>query len=414
MRKQTLWIIQLAVILVIIKGTGFIRDILVPEVFGINAFSDGYYIGLSLVLTLYALLGKAITLNLLPKLHGTETDYSTIKSFVVPATCIAVLSCGLYFFFPNLLINLLYAGTGLEIKQFVDSAIFALPLVPALYALVAYHQIRDRFLLTNINGLIFNLAIIIITVLNSRTYLPWSLFVAMTLQTVWLLWRFDINEFWNSKLNSSKVIPDMNVLLIGAMLAFEQLNLFIDRRYISTYDNGYVTLLDLGSKFSFLFLGIVLLAVTTVVYPKLVRAHREKDKLVVNKMITNLVKTMLVLSGAFTILILIFGEWGLRLILDITQGELDFIAFTLRMYALLIIPLSIREVLLRFFILEGQIIIPTLASIFCLLINGVISALVKIPEYIIYGTVFSVIINTVIICSYYVFYQKRGERNESV
>lgn len=414
MGKQWYWIIQVSVVLMIIKVTGFIRDLLVPKLYGIDGFSDGFYVGLSLVLTLYALIGKAITLNLIPRLKRTEEDYSIIKEFIVPATCLAIALTGIYFISPQWLINLLYVGGDTCIKSFLDMAILALPLVPTLYALMAFHQIRERFFHTHINGLIFNVSIILFTMLNTKVLLPWSLLVAMLLQTLWLLWQFDYKCFLNSPYKWHKAGFSLEIVLISLALSFEQLNLFIDRRFISAFDGGYVTIIDLGSKFSFLFLGIVVLAVTTVIYPKLVKIHQLKDKDSVKKMMLKLLLIMFVLSSVSTLSIFIFGEWGLQLLFGKNYEQAEFLLFTLKMYGVLLVPLSLREVLLRYFILEKETFWLAFFSVLCLSFNGILSATTSNPKVILYATVFSVVTNTLITGLYYIYYQKRGVPHETV
>ncbi len=408
MRKQNFWIIQVTVILMIIKGTGFFRDILVSKVYGIDSFSDGFYVGLSLVLTLYALIGKAITLNLISRLKGNEEDYSVLKQFIVPATSIAIVICGMYFFYPNWLINLLYVGSGIEIKAFTDMAVLALPMVPTLYSLMAFHQIRERFFHTHINGLVFNLAIIFFSMLSNKSLLPWSLLIAMLLQTLWLLWDFDFYCLWHSSLKGQKEGYSFEILLIGLALSFEQLNLFIDRRFISAYSEGYATIVDLGSKFSFLFLGIFVLAITTVSYPKLVKIHQLKDRNGVNKIILKQLVVMLILSSVATIGVFIFGEWVLKLLFGKSSTQLEFLVFSLKMYGVLLIPLSLREVLMRFFILERQIFWLAFISVLCLGLNGLLSHISNSPKEILYATVISVISNSLITGFYYIYYQKRS------
>jgi len=383
-------------LLLFTKASGLYRDLSIIFVYGTNSFSDGYFLALSLVLSLYALIGKGITLFLMPILSGGDEDYEIISSFVLKALMVVIPIILFYWMIPEIVMSLFYIGDVYKVKKFFDIAIGTLVLVPILYALIAFHQKRERFYITTLLGLVFNLSIIIIVFIDIPIAVPYSFLVATMLQIGLLLgYRFDIKKITILKPDLRLTNQLGTLFYVVFTVAFEQLLVIVDRTSISQFGEGKLSMLDLGGKFSFMFMGIIVLGLTTVLYPNLTKLYHQGNKQEAIKVLRYCSLLLVILSIGFVSLVQWKGNWLLSLIFQTKAINHNEIGMYLQYYSLAIIPLGIREMMMRLLILEKrekQLAIYSGIGLSC---NWAISSLAQTGKGVMLGTLVGITLCTI-------------------
>jgi putative peptidoglycan lipid II flippase len=394
--KSVVSIVIVILILLVTKLSGLFRDAVVVSVYGASLFSDGFFLSLSIVLTLYALIGKAITLYLIPRFDQNETDYTIIKSFIIKGSIFSLLFVGIYHLFCDQMIQFFYTGqVDNDIRRLFTSSVYASVFVPAIYTLVAYHQNQKRFYQTTLIGLFFNLTLIFSVLFRYSGILIFIL--GLMIQFIMLLYKLDFKKLIYAKVVKMKLREFIPITSIAVTMAFEQLNVLVDRKYISAMGSGQLTLLDLGSKVSFMFMGIVVLGVTTVIYPKLNDYYKNKKY----KSFMSLMRKATILIVSLSVIGTVVLIIGARFIVDFlfARGELypenvEMIVLYLKIYSLTLLPLSLREMMIRFMILRGREDFLIGTSLIGLGLNIYISMTTISSVIIIGGTIGAVILST--------------------
>jgi putative peptidoglycan lipid II flippase len=406
--------VVVSIILLITKLSGLLRDAIVVSFYGVSSFSDGFFLALSIVLTLYGLIGKAITLYLIPKFRGHDDDYALIKTFILKGTCFSMVINLYYQFFSDSIIHFFYSSNiDKSIHHLFSSSVYSLIFIPSIYALIAYHQSQNKFYKTMIIGLMFNLAIIITIVVFN--YMGQLFFViAMGLQLLILLNKVNIRKIVTSQVLKLDIKSFYPITAIAITMAFEQLNVLLDRKFISQIGLGDLTVLDLGSKVSFMFMGIIVLSLTTVIYPKLVVDYNNKSYFSMQKIMYN----SMLLLGLLSIFCIVIIRILAIPIVDIlfVRGKLGAsysseIAMYLRVYALTLLPLSLREIIVRFLILRGKETLLLSTSVLCLALNVYFSIMADIQIDIVYGSVYAITFSTFLLGVFFLN-EMRKFRNE--
>ncbi|MBN2828061.1 MAG: hypothetical protein JXQ26_08720 [Tissierellales bacterium] len=415
MRKKSIISMMIVIIILLVtKMSGLMRDAVVVSQYGASHFSDGFFVALSIVLTLYALVGKAVTLYLIPKFNRSEADYALIKAFIIKGSFIALAFIGLYSFCSGFFIQLLYNGLIDEtIRRLFSDAVYASIWVPLIYALVAYHQSYQRFYRTTLIGFLFNIMVMAgILFFNTHSLL---FFLAMLTQVLLLIKDIDLEKLKYAPVAKIEFRSLYTIGMISFVMAFEQLHVLIDRKYISLMGDGELTLLDLGGKVSFMFMGIIVMGITTVIYPKLVLHYNEKKYQALLNLFYK-ATFLLMLSSALCILGLVFFGQEIIEILFVRgrlySGTSGTIALYLKIYALALLPLAVREMMVRFMILRKKEVVLLGTSVVGIILNISISKTANSPTQVVFVSVMSIVISTVLLGIAFVI-EMRKYKNES-
>ena len=203
--------------------------------------------------------------------------------------------------------------------------------------------------------------------------------------------------------------------IIAFVMAFEQLHVLIDRKYISVMGAGELTLLDLGGKVSFMFMGIIVMGITTVIYPKLVCYYHEKNY---QDLLNLFYKScfLLMLTSILCILCLNFlGQYIIEMLF--VRGQLyseasSTITLYLKIYALGLLPLAFREMMVRFMILRKKEVVLLMTSTVGIAWNVIISKRVVLPTQVVFASAIGIITGTLLLFIFFVI-EMRKYKNEN-
>lgn len=310
--KKTVLILMLVTI--ISKVLGFARDIVLSYFYGASDISDVYLISLTIPTVIFAFVGKGISVGFIPMYtrieskNGTEraNQYTNNVINFVLIVCTAIFIVGLFFTEP--IVKLFasgFEGKTLELTvTFTRITLIGVYFTGVNYVYLAYLQIKGVFVIPALMGLPANIIMVASIIISSHKniYLlsVGSLIAIFSQFLLLFIFSYKSNYRYKPKLDyRDENIRKMAILALPAILgtSVTQINLLIDRTIASKLEVGGIAALNYASTLSVVIIGIFVLSISSVLYPKI-------SKLSADNKITEMKTVLSGAIGAVNILVL--------------------------------------------------------------------------------------------------------------
>lgn len=288
------WAMLVSVFLMISKMLGFIREILMARAFGAGIESDAYFTAMSGIIIVIGALGAGLQTTLVPifsdiKAHsgrkGKNKYFSNIMSVTLLISFFITVAI---FFLASPYAYLLALGIKGDqhdlivflIRQGLPIAIF----LGVTYVSNAYLQSDEVYGPHALMGIPYNLIFILYLTVTSKpsviTLMHVTLIASATqfliqlpaLKHRKLSFKFGLDVYDPYlKRTWALVVP----IIISSSIA--QLNVLIDKTLASTLGEGTISALNYANKVNTLVVSVFVVAITTVVFPKLTNAVQRHD-----------------------------------------------------------------------------------------------------------------------------------------
>ena len=365
--KKTVVILMLLTILSKILGFG--RDIFLSYFYGASNISDIYLISLTIPTVIIAILGKGISAGFVPMYTRIEQrdGIEEANQYTNNVINFVILFCTLIFIlglvFTESIVKLFasgFTGETLDLTiTFSRITLIGVYFIGLNYVYTAYLQIKGVFVIPTLMGLPANILMIASIFLSIHTNIYTlsigSLIALFSQFLLLLIFGYKSNYRYKYNLDyKDEKIRKMFILALPAILgtSVAQINLLIDRSLASQIVVGGITALKYSSTLSGVIIGIFVLSISSVLYPKISKICAE------NKM-EELKSVLSSATGAINLLVipaivglLIFAEPFVELLFGRGQFDSKAIAMTssaLFFYAIGLIGLSHREILTNTF-----------------------------------------------------------------
>ena len=365
--KKTVIILML--LTVISKLLGFGRDLVLSYFYGTSNISDIYLISLTIPTVLFAVIGKGIASGFIPlytriqRQEGGERANQFTNNLVnlVLIICTVIFMLGL--FFTDSIVNLFASGfEGETLKltvSFTRISLAGVYFVGLNYVYTAFLQVKGVFIAPTLMGIPANLIFIgsiIVSAYTNIYFLAVGALIALFSQYFLLIiYGYKSQYKYQFKLDiRDKNIRKMMVLAVPAIVgtSVAQINLLIDRTLASMLVVGGIAALNYASTLSVVIIGIFVLSISTVLYPKISKicAENKMDELKV--VLSGAIGAVNVMVMPAIVGLMIFVEPIVELLYGRGQFDSQAIALTssaLFYYSIGIIGLSHREILTNTF-----------------------------------------------------------------
>ncbi len=399
--KQT---IQLILVAFLAKGMGFIREVVLANYYGTSYVADVFVAVQNIPAVIFTVFGTAVTTGFIPlytEIHTKKGQKDADKFANNVFNIFFVLSILLSLLgivFSKQLVGIFAGGfTGDTYTLCNNFTKFVVPTSIAIilvYVYNAYLQINGIFNQNSLMNVPYNIALIICIALGAYTgnnyILAVGLLIASFSQLIYLkiLMRRHTN-FQHSKYIkfNDKMIIQM-LILVGPMFistGVNQINTIIDRTLASQLIEGSVSALNYSNEIIGIITQVVILSLTTVLYPTMTKLFANGEKEKECRFIEKYINIVSLLVFPLAILVFIFA----REIVDILfrRGAFDdntviFVARALKIYALGIIGISFRDVLNKVFYAMKNTVTPMINGIIAVIVNIILNfILIKKYEY---------------------------------
>lgn len=397
----------IAVIILLSKIAGFLRDIVIANYYGASVVSDAYFYAYQIPALVLVILGgvggpfHSATVAVFSKLIKNFSDkpekeikklFNTFETFSIILFSILAFTC---FFFPETVMRLIINGGNTELLFYasnllkVMSPIILLGAVIGLYygILVTY----KRFLLPNVSPSMLSMGIIIVLLVTKGDktgfYLAlgtlFGAFLQFLLQVpavrkIGYGFKFSFEFFRNKNFNN------ILELLFPAFLSstIGQLGVYVDMFFSSALKEGAWTAFGYANRVFQFPVGLLLTAILVPLFPLFSRLVGNNDMEGVRYYYKKGLGTLIYAGTFLMICIFVIRTDAIRLALQ--RGAFDgnatiLVSEILFFITLSIIPYVIRDSATRLFYSFGDSKTPFLIAIGCILLKVILNFILVKP-----------------------------------
>lgn len=379
--------IQLIISAFIAKGLGFIREIVLANYYGTTSVADVYVAVQNIPAIIFSVFGTAVTTGFIPiyteliiKKGKDSADKFANNVFNIFLLLSIVLSF-LGILFSKQLVHL-FAG-GFIGEVFTLCVQFAKIIMPTSIAIIlvyvynAYLQIKGMFNQNSLMNIPYNFVQIVFIALafyiDNVYILAIGLLVSSYSQLVYLRILIKKNtDFKHSRcLDFNDSYIRQMLILVGPVFistGVNQLNSIVDRALASRLVEGSVSALNYSGEVANIITQVVILSLTTILYPKMTSLFAGINEREKSKFTSNYINVVTILVLPLSALIFIFSKEIVQVLFGrgaFTEDTVVFVSRALKLYALGIAGASFRDVLNKVFYSMKNTFIP--------MVNGMIA-----------------------------------------
>ena len=366
MKKTAVLIIILTIIS---KFFGFGRELVLSYLYGASQISDAYLIATLIPGVLLGVVSAGISAGYIPisakesSINGEEGLNKFTNNIVTILLIIITIFMFFAFLFTEPLVRLFAIGfdseTLLLTKKFTRIAIFGMYFTGLIAIFSSYLQFKDSFIIPALVGIPANIILMLSTILGRKyndSFLVWGFVLSLAVQFLWMIpeirrkgYRYKCKIKLDDE-NFITLVKMTGPLIIG--VSAYRINVLVDRTLASQVSVGGVSALSYASMINGMIQGIIILPLTTAIYPSLSRLVAERDlKKVKYVLIESLTGVSVILIPAMLGL-LIFAKPIINLFFN--RGAFDLNALNMTTNALFFYSVGIlfsgwRDIITRFF-----------------------------------------------------------------
>lgn len=383
--------IGVTIVIFIAKLLGFVRDIFFASIFGTTILTDIYQAIFSLPSLLFSSIGTAISSVNIPNLtyylssKTPEERFEYISRLFAQITFWGSVISVVGIIFAPTLARLIVPGIEGEAAQVaVTITRIMMPtflFVNLTFVATGILQVHSYFFRAAAISIPFNILIIISLLLKGDDLI----FISYVTTAGWLF-QFLIQlpviikeqyRFWPFKLQNNytysmlkKLVP---VLLGNSLL---QLCLIIDRSFGTHLDEGTTAALGFGGNLFVTITSVFIVAMSSVVFPRISKYCLEKDYVELRLMLSNIFKILLFILVPYLVYVITYHREIIALVYErgaFTSESTIITAFAFLFYSFAVVGYASQEIFNRVFYALKKFSIPMQVSIICLAVNVILN-----------------------------------------
>ena len=372
------------------KMLGFIRELVLANVYGATMYSDAYIVAMNIPNVILVSIGAALTTTFIPMYYEIKTNsgedtslkYTNNMLNIIVIICLVLSFIGLVF--TDQIVKLFAVGFREEVfiiaVKFTRILIIGMIFTGLSYIMTVYLQVKEDFIAPGFVSLPYNI-IIITSILLSIKYGPyamvWGTLIGMISQFIFQVpfakkKGYNYQLYFNIKDNYiKKTVWLLGPVFIG--VAVNQVNSMIDKTLASTLVEGSISSLNYANKLNNFITAMFISSISVVIYPMLSKLSSEDNKEDFNKSIVGSINSVILLIIPISIGAIVFAQPIVRLLFE--RGEFDtratnMTSMALIMYSIGMIAFGLRDILGKVFYSLKDTKTP--------MINGIISMAMNI------------------------------------
>ena len=371
------------------KILGFARDVVLASSYGAGVVSDSYLMALNIPTVVFVMISTALAtsfITMYTEINENKCKYESLKFTsnvisIVLLISLAIIALGIIFTEPLVkLFAMGFEGERLALTvSFTKVFMLGVGFVGITYIVKSYLEINNRFVVTGLMPLPYNILIlisIIISVKYGTKVLAIGTLIALFSQLLVQL-PFAFKEGFKYK--PSIDLKDENLkkmaLLIAPMLlgaSVNQLNSLIDKNLASTLAAGSLSAMNYAYKLNIFVTGMFIASITSVVYPLFSRLTSSNNIEELKKAITTSINSVLLIIVPVSIGAFVLAEPIVQVLFERGEFSHDSTVITagvLAAYAVGMLATGVRDVLVRVFYSLKDTKTPMRNSIICVGFN---------------------------------------------
>ena len=386
--------IILMIITIVSKVIGALREAVLSRLFGTGDVAAAFVLSMSIPVVIFSFIAVGITTGFIPTYKRLEDregyliadkftsnlgNITLVLSVIIMIICQILARPITYLFAFNL-----RPGARELATIFTQITYISLPFMAVATVYRGYLNCKGEFIIPAIQGFILNFFILISLFLGRYVnvyFLAIGLTFATIVQFVPYIPAVRKRGFkWTRVLDVKE--PEIKGMLIMALpvifgVSISQLNIMIDKNLSSLIlgEQG-VNVMNYSSKLSEFVNGIVIVSITTVVYPLLSKIAGRKDIKEFKKTILETITSMNILVFPAMVGLMVLSHPIVKLVYEggkFTAEDTLLTAPCLLFYALGLFAIGARDVLFKAFYSLKDTKTPTINSVYMVMVNIVVS-----------------------------------------
>ena len=366
--------VLLILMLTLSKVFGFVRELTLSRYFGAEAISDAFLIASAIPVTIFGFVGTGLVNSFIP--IYTEIDEESgrakadkfLSNFVNVLLVVLIAFSILAFIFINPLVRLNALKANPETfalaVSFSRITIFGIAATALLSIFSGYLQVRQRFLVVPISGIVMNLVTIAFIIASDRTGHPILLafgILVSTLAQLLIVLFFVKKEHYHHANGINFRDPKLQMLLVLSLpiifgSSVDQINQMIDRTMASGFSDGAISLVNYANRINDSIIGLFVTSITSIFFPIIaslaVQKKMTKLKLEIKETINTI--AVIVIPASLGLFFLSYPIARIAFFRNtptakMTLEDINMISIIMRMSAVGTLAFAIRQVFVRVF-----------------------------------------------------------------
>jgi len=420
MNKMMKIIGAVAVINIVARLFGFVREMAIGNQYGTSKTADAIITAYTIPNFIYLVVGGALTTAFISVYHSTRTDKELFvrKSFTTVLVA-AVAITAVLMVFTDPLLHLFFKN--MTVEEFAMTRSLYLWMMPSSIILVlstwmsGVLNVNGKFNLSSLAVLLYNASFVGIAVVLTGYFGPESYGIGAMVGAL-LMGAFLYVGLRKSKLYSLKPSFAMSVdtkrlwvialpiLFGGASLQFY----FVIHRIVADgLGEGTISAVNFASKLTGFPQAIMMTAVTTVIYPLLSKKQGEGDMDTIRALYKKGMLYLVALLVPATVIAYFFAEPIVRIVFEhgeFTEKSVLLTVPIFRVFTLSMFFLAANTYITRFYYAKANSLVPVIFSLISVFGINIAVIYLMIDSYgasaIAYGTVISAAVNFVMLAIY--------------
>lgn len=283
----------MAILTLVSKCLGFIREMVMANYFGTSYVTDAYVMAITIPSIIFGGILMAVSTSYIPTYSRIVENYNFDKGNKFTSDIInlllllSIVSASIGLIFSNQIITIFASGFGGETAKlssyFVRITFLYIIFSSMTGILEAYLQYKNNFLPPIITGYLLSgctIIAIIVSAYTSHYYLAFGLLAGYIIRFILIfkiVGKYKYHYTFSIKFdeNVMRIFTMAVPVFIGSSLL--QINVFIDKTLASRLIEGSVSALNYANLLNTMIMGITISILTTIIYPKLTQAYSLKD-----------------------------------------------------------------------------------------------------------------------------------------
>lgn len=335
--------ILMAILTLVSKLLGFVREMVIAGCFGTSYVVDAYVMAYSIPGILFGGIFASIGTAYMPtysgivEKKGKEAGNKFTNEILNFSLVIAIFAFAIGFLLSEKLVAIMasdFPEKTAELTVFYLRIAFGYTVFSCGASLLdAYMQYRGKYLQPIITGWFQNIGIIIVAAISAFTshyYLAAGLLLGYGLRFLTIFLSARKCEYkYRPQIAFNEPVKQIIALAIPVFVGtyITQLNTFVDKTLASGLQEGSIAALNYGMMLVTLITGLTTTIIATIIYPKITRAVSNKDWEFFNGAVEKGLTLIVMIVAPFTLGAMAFSEEVVQIVYE--RGAFDEMATSL-------------------------------------------------------------------------------------
>lgn len=291
----------MAILTVLSKLIGFVREMVMANYFGTSYVTDAYVMATAIPSVIFGGILVSVSTAYMPTFskitesNGIEKSNKFTSEIMNLVFLISLISGVVGFIFSDQIVGIFasgFEGETAQLTSFFVKITFSYVIFSSMSGILdAYLQYKGFFLPPILTGYLLSICTIVAIVVCAHTsyyYLPFGMLVGYLLRFICIFLISKKNTFsYIPSFRFNKAVREILALMVPVFLGTSliKINAYINKALATGLGEGSVSALNYANLLNSMIVTVTITILTTIVYPKLVRANSLKDYQRFNKIL---------------------------------------------------------------------------------------------------------------------------------